>query len=179
MAHPLPYLPHRQRQKRRYNGWASITLKLQQQLTQYSGLHQKHRSATRNLVLNRVQQRVDDSWQLHSCCQLPDGSCSAASMTVQPLVEAVTFWSMTCHGELRLPSWYCSSCQTSITPTPVPAGCWPSSPVHAAAWFEIDLLETFMRLSLDGGVSCSGLCANVSLWVSGASQLSRCAVGDM
>lgn len=156
---PRPQAPfsllHEEKMRRLHENWLLAMPAIRQEMIHRAPLLQQYQAAMRDMMLACIQQRLDAAWQLHKCCHLSDGSCSMACLT-PGTQRPVTYWSLTCHGTLQVPSYTCSTCSSIFSPSPVQAGCFPSSPVLANIWYDLMFLEAYVPLSLQLGVSGTG-----------------------
>lgn len=150
---------HSIKKDRLHQHWTEQTPHLRSELQHRAPLLQQFREDERRSILSILQQRLDAAWQLHPCCHLSNGLCSQQCLLNLPY-RPVQYYCLTCHGDLQLPSYKCTECNQTFSPTAAQIGCFPATPVSAQTWFDITLLEAFVPLSLKLGVSGTGAIAN-------------------
>ena len=109
-----------------------------------------------------IQERVDASSQLHTCCQNADGTCTQSQLSPRVSMRKVMYCNLTCHGEIKVPLIHCSTCDVEFYTNPLDVGCWPSTPTEAASiWFVLDVHDAYMHFGLVEGLNATGEYFNI------------------
>lgn len=142
------------REERAAEAWATARPVHADELVRYAAVHATMKAASCALQLQELQQRADDVssdlQQRHTClpgCRFQIGSEQQRQVPV---------FGLTFHGSITVRTHTCQHCQQVLVPTAIAVGCFPSSAVDAQAWCQLELLETFGRLSQFCGVSAIG-----------------------
>ena len=62
----------------------------------------------------------------------------------------VTYYGQTCEFTLKLHEWQCQCCSQWLGLDPLSFGCFPSTPTTPLVWFDLQLLQLYQRLGLEG-----------------------------
>ncbi|KAG2482162.1 hypothetical protein HYH03_018886 [Edaphochlamys debaryana] len=121
------------------------------------------------LVLGHAQRRVDtlaaraaaDAAMHATSCPGARGGAMQAPATEVPAaklttgVATVTYVSLVGSGALQVPHTKCE-CGAVFTVQPIPAGCFPLTPVSTCLWFDLDVHRAYRHLGLQDGLSAAG-----------------------
>lgn len=144
-----------ERELRQDDQWRLATSGMRQEMAQLAALQHQYLSDQNSMLLDAVQQRVTEAWQLHGCTHLPADRCSSACLE-EVSMGTVMYWALTCHGTLNVPVIHCKACDCTFSPSPAQAGCFPSTPTVAHAWYDIVLLGAYRHFGLLQGVGGTG-----------------------
>jgi len=97
----------------------------------------------------------------HPCCQLVS---SGDSTLLLEFVEerTVIYRELGLAVEISVPTWRCGVCRSQWETSACDAHCFPSSPVQPEAWIDLQLLESYRHLSINGGLSMTAYADMVS-----------------
>lgn len=134
-----------------------------------SPLQQETRIADRK---QRLQESIDKGKHCHSCCYLEElqavlakeaGVEAAEPAAAADCMSVISYRTVTyrfLEGSFRIdiPTVKCSLCGDVSEVCAVDCGCFGSSPVQPAEWYDLPLLDLYANLTFTAGLSATAFC---------------------
>ena len=136
----------------------------------FSPLQQETRIVDRK---QRLQESIDKAKHCHACCYLEDLQAvlameagvepAAAAAAAEDCMSVVSYRTVTyrfLEGSFRIgiPTVKCSLCGDVSEVCAVDYGCFGSSPVQPAEWYDLPLLDLYANLTFTAGLSATAFC---------------------
>jgi hypothetical protein len=137
----------------------------------FSPLQQETRIADRK---QRLQESIDKAKHCHACCYLEElqavltmeagvEPAAAAAAAAEDCMSVVSYRTVTyrfLEGSFRIgiPTVKCSLCGDVLEVCAVDCGCFGSSPVQPAEWYDLPLLDLYANLTFTAGLSATAFC---------------------
>lgn len=146
--HKSPGVQAQQRVERQEAAWAAARPGHAASLVTWSEQHAAFGEERRLLLQGLAQRRADAALSRlkreHCTCS---PSCAGQFSEHAQLLPV---YGLSFRGKISITSATCSCCSQLLTPCPIEAGFFPSSPVDAQAWYDLELISAHSSLSQRG-----------------------------
>jgi hypothetical protein len=155
---------HRERMARAHQAFATQKADMRMRVERAEPAATAERAILRDLERQRLQHRIDESWQLGLGHGAPvaiaahAGGCTCPAPPAQPACcgsRPVTAFTFLGRHTIWLPQYRCSGCSRRWEPAAVDFGFWPVTASMPKTWLDVHIIKLWHALACTAGLAAT------------------------